>query len=901
MPLEHYRRKRDFGHTPEPAPGALLDTSGRFVVHRHRATRLHYDLRLEMGGVLASWAIPRGPTLDPDQRRLAQHTEDHPIEYLAFEDVIPRGEYGGGDMIVWDWGTYEPEETDDPGAAVAAGELKFAIHGEKLRGRFTLVHTGGRRDASGRKTDPDAWLLLHKRDDEAVAGWDPEQHPTSVRSGRTNDELAAGVPPRFEAAPRDLPAPPDLSAARAAPMPDFIAPMLATPVDAAFSAPDWLFEVKWDGYRVEAVVRDGSARLWTRNRTDAARYFPDLAGPAPWIAAKEAIVDGEVVALDERGRPSFGLLQERTGLRGLEIATGRRRPQTPRRSVAERSAIPLVYWVFDLLYVDGRSLLNVPLVERKALLRRLIRPHPVVQYASHVEADGEAFLAAARDQDLEGIVAKRSDAPYEPGKRSPSWLKVKLREEQELVVAGWLEGQGSHRDLGSLVVAVHEGKRLVHAGQVGSGIDASRRRELLAALRSMERPESPLDPVPVLPRVHWAEPRIVIRAEFAEWTSDGLLRQAVFTGVEPGRDPAGVVRERASSARRIVSSGRRPPPRSTARAKATDGPGAATAGPPDPDATIPVSDAELAALESADDGEHWRVAGHEVRLTNLGKVIVEGDPLRDLAPVTKRDLIRHYCQVGPLLIPYLADRGTTVQRFPNGTGRSGFWQKDLPGHAPEWVRRWTFHHRREGPKTYPVVDRVATLAWLAQEAAVELHPWTSTLDRPDQPSYALIDIDPGEATSWEEVLALARLFRTALGHLSVVGVPKVTGKRGIQVWIPVRTGYGFDETRDWVERLSRAVAATVPDLVSWEWSKRERRGRARLDFTQNAVNKTLVAPYSVRPVPGAPVSAPIAWDELDDPQLRPDRWTVATLQERLAIVGDLFSPALGREQALPAL
>ena len=354
----------------------------------------------------------------------------------------------------------------------------------------------------------------------------------------------------------------------------------------------------------------------------------------------------------------------------------------------------------------------------------------------------------------------------------------------------------------------------------------------------------------------------------------------------PRVTPADVVRERTSSARRIVTSGRRPPPRPAGRVEQP---------------IVAASEAELAALESTGDGESWRVGGHEVRLTNLGKVIVEADPLRDLPAVTKRDLIRYYCQVAPVLVPYLADRGTTVQRFPNGTKRPGFWQKDLPGHAPDWVRRWTFHHHREGPKTYPVVDRVATLAWLAQEAAVELHPWTSTLERPAEPTYALVDIDPGDATTWQEVLALARLYRAALGHLSVVGVPKVTGKRGIQVWIPVRPGYAFDETRDWVERLSRAVAATVPDLVSWEWSKRERRGLARLDYTQNAGNKTLVAPYAVRPSPGAPVSAPISWDELDDPLLQPDRWSMGTLADRLASVGDLFAPALHRDQELPAL
>jgi bifunctional non-homologous end joining protein LigD len=903
MPLETYRRKRDFAKTPEPAPGKVGEDGGRFVVGRHRATRLHYDLRLEIGGVLVSWAVPRGPTLDPEARRLAQRTEDHPVEYLEFEGVIPRGEYGAGDAIVWDWGTFEAE-TGDPAGDLAAGELKFRLHGEKLRGRFTIIRTGGRRGLDGRARDEDRWLLLHKRDEAAVPGWDPEQHRRSVRSGRTNEEVAAGVPPRFEARPPEPLRAPDLSAARATPLPGFIPPMLATPVDAGFSSPDWLYEVKWDGYRVEAVIRDGQARLWTRNRRDAGTYFPDLAGPAPWLAADSAVVDGEVVALDEEGKPSFSLLQERTGLRGLEVASGRRRPGAGRRSSEERAAIPLAYCLFDLLYVDGRSLLAVPLVERKALLRRLLRPHPVVRFAGHVEADGEAFLEAARTQGLEGMVAKRRLSVYEPGRRSKAWLKVKLRAEQEVVVIGWLEGQGSHRDLGSLVVAVGEEGRLRHAGQVGSGIDARRRKELLGALRSLERRGSPVADVPPLKGVHWAEPRIVVRTEFAEWTADGLLRQATFRGLEPDREPGEVVRETASPVRRVLASGHRPPPREGPISLRRGGEGAQAG--PEPGASADhegwsASAAELAALDEAADGAIWTVGGRQVRLTNLDKVIVEGDAGRGIGPVTKRDLVRHYCSVAPLLIPYLADRGTTVQRFPDGTARAGFWQKDLPGHAPAWVRRWTFRHRREGPKDYPVVDHVATLAWLAQEAAVELHPWTSPAASPEEPSYALVDIDPGTETTWDEVVALARLYRAALEHLSVIGVPKVTGKRGIQVWIPVRPGCAFDDTRDWVERLSRAVAGTVPDLVSWEWAKAARRGRARLDFTQNAVNRTLVAPYSVRPLPGGPVSAPIRWEELDDPQLAPDRWTVANLATRVEEVGDLFAPALERSQVLPSL
>jgi len=866
MPLEEYRRKRDFAATPEPAPGDLAERSGRFTVQRHRATALHYDVRLEIGGVLVSWAVPKGPTLDPGERRLAMRTEDHPIEYLDFEGVIPQRQYGAGDVIVWDWGHFEPEaETPDPAAALRAGEIKFVMRGHRLRGRFVIVRTDGR--GPGRDPDREQWLLIHKRDAFAVAGWDAEDHPTSVRSGRTNDEVRDGVAPRFDAPP---PAPAveiDLSAAIEEPMPEFVPPMRATLATSPFNDPDWLFEVKWDGYRVEAVVRDGRARLWTRNHQDAARYFPDLAGPAPWIDAREAIVDGEVVALDEDGRPRFSLLQDRTGIR-TGRAAGSKRPGPP---------APIVFQAFDLLHLDGRSLLDVPLQERKRLLHSRLRDHPLVRYAGHVEADGDAFFAAARAQDLEGIVAKLRRSRYEPGRRSRAWLKLKIRREQEVVVVGWLPGQGSHADLGSLILAVRSGDRWVHAGQVGSGLDARTRRDLRSALDELARADSPLDPVPRLKGARWVEPRLVARVEFAEWTADGLLRQAAFKGLETGRDAREVRRERAMQ---------------TARATAA---AEAAVAPAEP---VPAAD-EIAALDAIEREGTWIVAGREVRVTNLEKVLFTG---RDGEPdLTKRDLLRYLVGVAPTLVPYLEGRGLTVQRYPNGVGQKGFWQKDLPKHAPEWVRRWTYHHREEGPKDYPVVDGAATLAWLAQEAAVELHPWTSPTDAPDLPSYALIDIDPGPDTSWEELLVLARLYRAALEHLGVRGHPKVTGKRGIQVWIGIRRGPTFDDTRRWVEALSRAVGASVPDLVSWEWVKRARKGKARLDYTQNAINKTLVAPYSPRPAPGAPVSMPIAWDELDDPQLRPDRWTIRTALDRIAERGDPFAGVLADEQELPAI
>ena len=430
MSLDTYRRKRDFAKTPEPSgserAGKPPKAGRRFVVQRHRATRLHYDFRLEIDGVLMSWAVPRGPSLNPADRRMAVHVEDHPISYFDFEGVIPKGEYGGGDVIVWDWGTFEPEETDDPGKAVRSGELKLRLHGEKLRGRFTLVKTRGYQSGQ------DDWLLIHKKDEDADATWDVDAYPQSVKTGRTNDEVLAGADAVWDSkAPAEV-ARIDLAGAERQPLPEFVAPMAATAVDKPFSDEDWLFELKLDGYRIEAIIDGPSVKLWTRNKQDAARYFPELAKARPtWINAEDAIVDGEVVALDEAGRPAFSLLQDRAGMgrfgpRGVE--TGSRKPTRDPKFIP-----PVVYYAFDLIYHNGQLLTDVPLDQRKRLLQSVLREHPLVRFGSHIERDGEEFYEIVRKQGLEGIVAKLRNSPYEPGRRSRSWLKIKIRREQDRI------------------------------------------------------------------------------------------------------------------------------------------------------------------------------------------------------------------------------------------------------------------------------------------------------------------------------------------------------------------------------------------------------------------------------------------------------------------------------------
>jgi bifunctional non-homologous end joining protein LigD len=915
MPLKDYHRKRDFAKTPEPAGDpALADgapprtapaRTGRFVIQRHRATRLHYDFRLEIDGVLVSWAVPKGPTLDPSQRRMAVHVEDHPIEYFDFEGVIPAKQYGAGDVIVWDWGTWESEApTLDAGKGVADGELKFRLRGEKLQGRFTIVRTGGRRGAdTGRafEDESEQWLLIHKRGPESVDGWDAEDHPQSVKTGRTNDEVKANKDAVWISQAPAGEAEIDLAGAIAARLPAHVEPMLATLATKPFDDDDWLFEIKWDGFRVQAVVRDREVKLFTRSLKDAETYFGRLLSPPTWIEAREAIVDGEVVALDEQGVPDFSLLQARIS----ELRAG-----------GKRTSGPLVYQAFDLLHLDGRSLLQVPLEARKRLLKSVLVEHPRVRFAAHVEGSGKAFHAAAQKANVEGIIAKLRRSRYEPGRRSNAWLKIKIRPEQELVVGGWAPGEGNARDLGAIAVGVYEGDRLRFAGKVGSGFTAGTRRALLERLEGLATDTSPFDPAPErkgeLRRLTWVKPELVIRAELGGWSRDGMVRQAAYKGLEDGRDPRDVVRERAVDTGSAVEAaetaeptadndgpvGDHPPmakqaPSRTGRGKAVDS-GLATA----------ATDAELEALATLGKEGVWQVGGQELKLTNLDKVLFPPADGSGEDPITKRELIRYFARIAPTLLPHLAERPLNLHRFPNGAGGPSFWQKDLPESTPGWLRRWreTGVEEREDrkPNLHLVADRVATLCWLGNQAAFEIHAWTARIEDPWRPTFALIDVDPGDKTTWEETITLARLYRTAFEHLGVRAYPKLTGKRGIQAWIPiVPDRYTYADTSAWVEKVSRAVGAMVPDLVSWEWAKAGRKGRARLDYTQNASIKTLVAPYAVRPAPGAPVSAPITWDELDAPDIRPDRWTIRTIVERVAEVGDLFAAAQTDHQELP--
>ena len=932
MPLEEYRRKRDFSRTPEPrggegepssapASGALfpgwaaLPGGGRFCVQMHRASRLHWDLRLEHDGVLLSWAVPKGPTLDPAQKRLAMRVEDHPIEYGDFEGVIPSG-YGAGTVMLWDAGVveWEPETAVDVDAALRKGDVKFVLDGVKLHGRFALVHTGGRAQAGG--SAPNAWLLIKKRDDAAVPGDDAAARAVSVKTGRAMEEIAAGrgadpgeiwrsgedggqLAALLDGAPRrDLPR--DLR------------PMLAERIDQPFDSDAWVWELKYDGVRALATVGDGAVVLRSRTGRDETVRYPELQRLAAAMLLRDAVLDGEIVAFAEDGTPSFERLQSRINVsRASDIARG-------------QAEVAVTYCVFDLLSAAGRDLRHLPLLQRKHALRAVLRDAPGLLYVDHIDGQGAAFFEAVRGRGLEGVVGKRADSRYEAGRRSRNWVKVKAWNTQDCVIAGWTSGRAGRGALGALVLGVYEPgddkrrsrPRLVHAGQVGSGLDGATMRDLLGMLEPLRTDASPFDgPPPQTDQpATWVAPKLVCEARFTEWTSSGTLRHPTFLRLRPDVAPQDCVRERPLSSAAVLaddaaSTGKNQPkqaaagrraartmrttvtPQTSDAALATDPPAAVPDVVPWNGPSPELADA-LERLQRCKANDHWEVAGRRIRLSNLDKVFWPGEGY------TKRDLIAHNVRFGELMLPYLRDRPLSTHVFPDGITGAHFWRKDKPSHAPEWIESWRYDGE-EASKDWIIPREVATLAWVANAGVVDLHPWHSRHDAPYQPDWAVFDLDPFEPATFADVVDVAKLVKAALDHLGMRGLLKTSGQTGLQIYVPIRRGPTYDVVRHWVEDVARAIGRVLPDKITWDWAVSRRAGRLRIDYTQNILNKTLAAPYSLRPEPGAPMSMPIAWEELDDPGLRPDGWNIGNAEARVRATGDLFSGVLRGDQDLP--
>ncbi|MBO0697632.1 MAG: DNA ligase D [Zavarzinella sp.] len=809
MSLTAYRRKRRFEGTPEPTGGKTGRGALRFVVQKHHASRLHYDFRLELGGTLKSWAVPKGPSLNPEDKRLAMIVEDHPLDYRTFEGVIPAGNYGAGRVIVWDQGTYHAAgETDrrdserELRAGLARGRLSVVLHGEKLRGEFSLVKL--------KRGEANAWLLI-KKGDEFASAEDVTADDRSVLSGLTLDDVGAKPPrPKRGRTARRL---------GQDPMPRDIRPMLATLVDGPFDRPGWLFELKWDGYRAVAEVTRSGVRLYSRNHQSFENKFAPVAVALRGLG-HEAVLDGEVVVVDESGRSQFQLLQnyQKTG-RGN-----------------------LVYFVFDLLYLDGRDLRSLPLVERKEMLREMLPALPHVRYGDHVLDDGTAFFRAAADRGLEGIIGKDGSSRYREGVRSGDWVKIKTRRRQEAVIGGYTAPRGRRVGLGALVLGVYEGNELVYIGHTGGGLDTRGLTDLRARLEELTTDDCPFRKKPrTNAPVKWVRPELVCEVAFQEWTDDGRMRQPIFVGLREDKPARSVRREREHPVAEIRVT---PSVARRTRRKATTPAGPA--------------------------------------LTNLDKVYWPDDGY------TKGDLIAYYREMAPVLLPHLKDRPMSLHRHPNGIKAASFFQKDVSKQPPpEWVETVTIPPESgDSPVTYCLCQDQASLLYLANLACIELNPWISRVGSLERPDFLVVDLDP-EAIPFPRVIEAALAVRRALEDAGAECLCKTSGKRGLHVCVPLGAKYDFDQARQFAQLLATLVHQKLPRSTSLVRQPALRQKRVYLDYLQNRRGQTLVAPYSVRPAPGAPVSTPLRWSEVRK-GLDPGRFTIRTMAKRLEKFGDVW-------------
>ncbi|HUH13006.1 MAG TPA: DNA ligase D [Longimicrobiales bacterium] len=839
MGLETYRDKRNFERTPEPA-GKKADgrrAAATFVVQKHAASHLHYDFRLELDGVLKSWAVPKGPSLDPSERRLAVHVEDHPLDYGDFEGVIPQGQYGGGTVLLWDRGTWLAE--GDAKKAYAKGRLSFRLEGEKLRGGWKLVRMAPRE---GQKEN---WLLIKEEDAEArplAEGDLLEERPESVATGRGLEEIAGerdrvwhsdrsgggagGAPAGGDGALGDAGAlaeeASDLPGARRGSLPRTPKAQLATLVPDAPPGRDWLHEIKFDGYRILARIERGRVRLLSRSGKDWTERFPGVAGALGALPCRSTLIDGEVVAFTEDGVSDFQRLQN-----------------------ASASGEDLYYVAFDLLHLDGWDVARSPLTARKGLLERLLADGPAaLRYSDHVVGSGPEFHANACKLQLEGIISKRADRPYVGG-RGKDWLKAKCLRRQEFVVVGWSEPKGSRTALGALLLGVHDDEgRLVAAGKVGTGFTEASLRQLLRRLEPLEREGSPLADPPrgaAARGVHWVEPELVAEVAFTEWTADGSVRHPSFQGLREDKPAAEVVREVPAPSLE-GNGGPAPRPRTTARSASGD------------------------AVE---------VAG--VRLSSPSKVIYAGQD------VTKLELAEYYVAVAEWALPHLERRPLTLVRCPSGAQEECFFQKKAGDTAEGLVPRVDIGGEGKAEETYLMIDGLASVLALVQLGVLEFHVWGSRADRLERPDRLIFDLDPGEGVAWADVARAAVEVRDFLAELGLTSFLKTTGGTGLHVVVPLVRRSGWDEVKGFAKAVADAFAGADPSRFVSTVSVAKRKGRIYLDYLRNGWNATAVGAYSTRARPGAPVSTPIAWDELD-PRRRPEHG-VRSLPERLAKLG----------------
>ena len=817
--LSTYRAKRAFDRTPEPgglAPTAAPKPGGLLIVHMHDATRLHWDLRLEMNGVLMSWAVPKGPSANPADKRLAVRVEDHPLEYGDFEGVIPEGNYGAGTVIVWDRGVWVPLE--DPYEGLEQGKLLFELRGYKLRGRWTLIKL--------KKTEKE-WLLIKERDE--YVSTEPYSNE-SVLSGLTNDEVR-DAKQRAEPIRKEIE---KLGAPKRNVRVEDTELMLAETRDEPFSKAGWLFEVKLDGYRMRAACQGGAPILYSRKGLDFTESFPEIARAIKAIPFEGVILDGELVVLNESGHPSFNKLQARAKLGARE---------------AKRAAIesPATLYVFDLLAFEGYDLRKLPLIKRKEILQKILPPTGPLRYSEHFAKNGEALYEQVVNLGLEGIVAKKADSPYRSG-RSSDWLKIRADRIDDFVVVGFSKPKGSRGGFGSLHVGAYKDGRLIYCGRAGSGFSGDQLSEISATLQSLVRKTPPCDPPEngALPKGTdhtWVEPRLVCDVRYKEFTKDGLLRQSVFVRFRDDKKPEDVVMPGLG-------------PRDSGLEET----------PPKPQALAP--------------------SPREVKFSNLDKAFWPEEKY------TKGDLIEYYRSMGPWLLPYLKNRPVVLTRYPDGINGKSFYQKDAPGFVPDWIQTipiWSEDTQRD--IQYFVANDIETLVYLVNLGTIPLHIWMSRIDDLTRPDWCLIDLDPKEAP-FANVITLAKTMKKLCDDVDMPAFIKTTGKSGLHVMLPLGRQLTYAQCLQLAMLFARLVTDQHTDIATTARTISKREGKVYVDAFQNRAGQLMVAPYSVRPSPKAPVSMPIEWDEVNG-TLHNTNFTIANALKRMQKLGhDPVAPVL---------
>ena len=818
--LRKYREKRTPEHTPEPFGHDAEQRPRLFVVQQHAATRLHYDLRLEHEGVLLSWAVPQGFSRDPAVKRLAVQTEDHPIEYADFEGVIPEGNYGAGAMIVWDRGAFVAVE--DIAAGLEKGKLLVELRGYKLRGEWALVRTKPsvrqRASSLGAESTHD-WLLIKHEDAYSIkeAGEDDEGYDErSILSGLTVLELASGTD-RASALRQQLE---EWGAPRTLLAGSEVDLTLAKAADGPFSRKGWIFELKYDGYRLLAEKREGRARLFYRSGLEATDVFPEVARAVQALPYEHLVLDGEVTVADDQGKPSFARLQKRGRLsRVPDIATA-------------TVQLPAVLFCFDLLGFEGFDLRRLPLLQRKEMLEQVVPPAGSLRYADHVEQKGEALYEQIVKMGLEGLVAKRAAAPY-PGRRSESWLKIRAERLDDMVIVGFTAPQGMRERFGALHMAAYDGDRLVYLGRVGSGFSDRQLDGIGAGLEGLVRDEPPAmeGPVPEDDDNTWVEPRLTAQVRYKEITEDGHLRQPVFVALLD-KDPQECRRASVASADDAVDFA------------------------PPPDAAVGGSEAGHAKHAGPGRIGGTGVGAPRLSLSNLDKMFWPEDGY------TKGDLLDYYEAIGEWLLPYLADRPLVLDRYPDGIDGKNFFQKDAPNFVPSWIRTTPIDEGQGKRNNYLICESVESLLYIINLGAIPLHLWASRVTDLERPDFCTLDLDPKEAP-FSQVVEVARALHALCKEISIPCYPKTSGKTGMHILVPLGARFTHAQSKMLAELLARVAAAENPDIATVVRSHSGRGNRVYIDFVQNGRGRLIVAPYSARPMPGGTVSAPLRWKEVN--------------------------------------